>query len=40
MSTVTRLDELSIAFDYEGEVSAQEAEEIQGKIVALHVNIA
>ena len=35
-STVTRLDELSIAFDYEGEVTAQDAEEILDKIVALH----
>jgi len=33
---VTQLDELSIAFDYEGEVTAQDAEEILGKIVALH----
>ena len=35
-STVTRLDELSIAFDYEGEVTAQDAEEILDKIAALH----
>jgi hypothetical protein len=35
-STVTQLDELSIAFDYEGEVTAQDAEEILGKVVALH----
>ena len=35
-STVSRLDELSIAFDYEGEVTAQDAAEILGKIVALH----
>ena len=35
-STVSRLDELSIAFDYEGEVTAQDAEEILGKIVALY----
>jgi hypothetical protein len=35
-STVTQLDELSIAFDYEGEVTGQNAEEILGKIVALH----
>ena len=34
--TVSRLDELSIAFDYEGEVTAQDAEQILGKIVALH----
>ena len=31
-STVTRLDELSIAFDYEGEVTAQDAQEILDKI--------
>jgi len=35
-STVTRLDELTIAFDYEGEVTAQDAEEILSKIAALH----
>ena len=35
-STVTRLDELTIAFDYEGEVTAQDAEEILGKIAALY----
>jgi hypothetical protein len=35
-SSVSRLDELSISFDYEGEVTAQDAEEILGKIVALH----
>jgi hypothetical protein len=35
-ATLTRLDELSIAFDYEGEVTAQDAEDILGKIVALH----
>ncbi len=34
--TVSRMDELSIAFDYEGEVTAQDAEQILGKIVALH----
>jgi hypothetical protein len=34
--TVSRLDELSIAFDYEGEVTAQDAEQILGKIVSLH----
>ncbi len=34
--TLTRLDELSIAFDYEGEVTAQDAEEILAKIVSLH----
>jgi hypothetical protein len=35
-STVTRLDELSIAFDYDGEVTAQDADEILSKIVTLH----
>jgi hypothetical protein len=34
--TVTRLDELGIAFDYEGEVTAQDAGEILAKITALH----
>jgi hypothetical protein len=35
-STVSRLDELSIAFDYEGEVTAQDAEEILHKISRLY----
>src|SRR5262245_28128526 len=35
-ATVTRLDELGIAFDYEGEVTARDAEEILAKITALH----
>ena len=35
-STVTRLDELSIAFDYEGEVTAQDAQEILDKIARLY----
>jgi hypothetical protein len=35
-STVSRLDELSIAFDYEGEVTAPDAQEILHKIVALY----
>ena len=35
-STVSRLDELSIAFDYEGEVTAQDAEEILDKIAGLY----
>ena len=35
-SSVSRLDELSIAFDYDGEVTAQDAEEILNKISALH----
>ncbi len=35
-STVTRLDELSIAFDYEGEVTAQDAHEILDKIARLY----
>jgi hypothetical protein len=35
-STVTHLNELSIGFDYEGEVTAQDADEILGKIVTLY----
>jgi len=35
-ASLTRLDELTIGFDYEGEVSAQDAQEILDKIVALH----
>lgn len=35
-STITRLDDLTIAFDYEGEVLAQDAEEILAKIRGLH----
>ncbi len=35
-STTTRLDDLTIAFDYEGEIAARDAEEILGKIRALH----
>ncbi|HEV3004705.1 MAG TPA: hypothetical protein VGX78_09595 [Pirellulales bacterium] len=35
-STITRLDDLSIAFDYDGDVSAQDAQEILEKITALH----
>jgi hypothetical protein len=35
-STLARLDELSIAFDYEGEVTAQDAQEILDKISRLH----
>ncbi len=35
-STVSRLDELSIAFDYEGEVTAQDAQEILDKIGRLY----
>lgn len=34
--SITRLDELTIAFDYEGEVTAKDAEEILAKITALH----
>jgi len=34
--TVSRLDELSIAFDYEGEVTGQDAEEILAKIDRLY----
>jgi len=35
-STVTSMDELSIAFDYEGEVTAQDAQEILDKITLLY----
>ena len=35
-STVSRLDELSIAFDYEGEVTGQDAQEILNKIARLY----
>jgi hypothetical protein len=35
-ASVTRLDELSIAFDYEGEVSAEDAQEVLAKIVGLY----
>jgi hypothetical protein len=35
-STVTRLDDLSIAFDYEGEVTAHDAHEILEKIARLY----
>ena len=35
-STVTRLDDLSIAFDYEGEVTAQDAQEVLDKIARLY----
>ncbi len=35
-ATVTKLDDLSIAFDYEGEVTAQDAQEILDKIATLH----
>jgi hypothetical protein len=35
-STVTRLDDLGLAFDYDGEVTALDAEEILGRITALH----
>jgi len=34
--TLTRTDELSIVFDYEGEVTGQDAEEILTKVTALH----
>ena len=34
-SSITRLDELSITFDYDGEVTSHDAEEILTKIVAL-----
>jgi hypothetical protein len=35
-ASVTRLDDLSVAFDYNGEVSAADAQEVLDKIVALH----
>jgi hypothetical protein len=35
-ATVTRLDEMTIAFDYEGEVTASDAEEILTKISGLY----
>jgi hypothetical protein len=35
-ATVSRLDELTIAFDYEGEVTAHDAEEILAKITGLY----
>src|SRR5262249_19721570 len=35
-ATVARLDELSIAFDYEGEVTAQDAQEVLDKITSLY----
>jgi hypothetical protein len=35
-STITRLDDLGIGFDYDGEVTALDAEEILERITALH----
>ena len=35
-ASVTRLDELSVAFDYNGEVTAADAQEVLDKIVSLH----
>jgi hypothetical protein len=35
-ATIARVDELSIAFDYNGEVSAADAQEVLDKIVGLH----
>jgi hypothetical protein len=35
-ASMTRLDELSVAFDYNGEVTAADAQEVLAKIVALH----
>src|SRR5580692_7942582 len=35
-SSVSRLDELGVSFDYEGEVTAQDAQQILEKIGALH----
>jgi hypothetical protein len=37
-ASLSRLDELGIAFDYEGEVTAQDAEEILEKIQRLHAH--
>jgi hypothetical protein len=38
-STLSHVEELSIAFDYDGEVTAQDSEEILAKITALHSRI-
>jgi hypothetical protein len=35
-ASVTRLDELSVAFDYNGEVTAADAQDVLEKIVSLH----
>jgi hypothetical protein len=35
-TSVTRLDELSVAFDYNGEVTAADARDVLNKIVSLH----
>ena len=35
-ASISRLDELTIAFDYEGEVTAQDAQEILDRIARLH----
>jgi hypothetical protein len=35
-ASVTSLDELSVAFDYNGEVTATDAQEVLDKIVGLH----
>jgi hypothetical protein len=35
-ASVSRLDDLSVAFDYNGEVTAADAAEVLDKIVALH----
>jgi hypothetical protein len=35
-ASVTHIDDLSVAFDYNGEVSAADAQQILGKIVGLH----
>jgi hypothetical protein len=34
--SVTRLDELTVAFDYAGEVAAADAQEVLDTIVGLH----
>jgi len=38
-SSLTHVDELSIAFDYDGEVTARDAQEILERMVALHARI-
>lgn len=35
-ASVSRVDDLTISFDYDGEVTAQDASEIMAKIIALH----
>jgi hypothetical protein len=38
-ASITHLDELSVSFDYDGAVSAQDAQEILDKIGALHARV-